>query len=375
MHLGPAGGFEGEPTPAGDSRSPPRTSARPRPRWRWRSRGARDQRLGSARPASATALDDQARALFARDPLDQRRIGIEDDEAAGRVHERRVGEAQREVVRLAEQHDQIGAAEHLGEGAEPRVVDAARAFHADRGHARRGRRACAAARGPPSCTACGPARISGRAAPANAASAASAAASASGCASAASCGLAWPERTPCPRSSPRADRRAGSDARARAGPSWRCAPRGEVMAQRLRRASLSRRPWSPAAAMSAWRSSWKAPRPSSRVPACPDSSTSGESAASAVHSAATALAWPGPPVTRAMPHLPGQARPGVRHVHGRRLVAHVHQPRAGAESRIEERHDVIAGQREDRAQTRAIERARQDVRPPDLAGHVCLPGS
>ena len=64
---------------------------------------------------------------------------VEDDEAAGRVHERRVGEAQREVVGLAQQKDQVGPAEHLGERAQARVVDAARALHADRGHARRGR--------------------------------------------------------------------------------------------------------------------------------------------------------------------------------------------------------------------------------------------
>ena len=57
-------------------------------------------------------------------------------------------------------------------------------------------------------------------------------------------------------------------------------------------------------AISAWRNSWKPPRSSSQVAACPDSSTIGDSAASAVYSAPTALAWPGPPVTSAMPASP-----------------------------------------------------------------------
>ncbi len=43
-------------------------------------------------------------------------------------------------------------------------------------------------------------------------------------------------------------------------------------------------------AIAAWRNSWNPPRPSSQVAACPDSSTRGDSAASAVYSAPTALA-------------------------------------------------------------------------------------
>ncbi len=58
------------------------------------------------------------------------------------------------------------------------------------------------------------------------------------------------------------------------------------------------------AAISAWRSSWKAPRPTSLSPACPDSSTSGDSPACAVHSAAAALVKPAPPLTHTMPHWP-----------------------------------------------------------------------
>ena len=64
---------------------------------------------------------------------------VEDDEAAGRVHERRVGEAQREVVGFAQQKDQVAPAEHLGERAQARIVDAARALHADARARRRDR--------------------------------------------------------------------------------------------------------------------------------------------------------------------------------------------------------------------------------------------
>ena len=58
------------------------------------------------------------------------------------------------------------------------------------------------------------------------------------------------------------------------------------------------------AAISAWRSSWKPPRPSWVVSVWPDSSTTGDSCPSAVISAAVALAWPGPPVTMARPGRP-----------------------------------------------------------------------
>src|ERR1700738_225279 len=47
------------------------------------------------------------------------------------------------------------------------------------------------------------------------------------------------------------------------------------------------------AAISAWRISWKPPRPSSHVAAWPESSTIGDSAPRAVNRAPTALAWPG----------------------------------------------------------------------------------
>jgi hypothetical protein len=60
-------------------------------------------------------------------------------------------------------------------------------------------------------------------------------------------------------------------------------------------------------------------------------------------------------------------------VHGRRLVADVHQLQAGADGRIEDGHDVIAGQREHVAQAHAFENAGEDVGAPDRGGHVSLP--
>ena len=69
--------------------------------------------------------------MFAGRLTVQSGVGIDDDEAAGRIDERRIGEAQREVVGLAEQQDQVGARQHLGKCAERGIVDAARAFHAE----------------------------------------------------------------------------------------------------------------------------------------------------------------------------------------------------------------------------------------------------
>jgi hypothetical protein len=44
--------------------------------------------------------------------------------------------------------------------------------------------------------------------------------------------------------------------------------------------------------------------------------------------------------------LAGQTTPGIGHVHGRRLVAHVQQAQLRAEHGIENRHDVVARQGE-----------------------------
>ena len=71
----------------------------------------------------------EAPALLAPNALDQGLIGIDDQEAAAGIDKGRVGEAQGEVVRLANEQDQIGLAQDLGEGAQPRIVDAAWAFH------------------------------------------------------------------------------------------------------------------------------------------------------------------------------------------------------------------------------------------------------
>ena len=71
----------------------------------------------------------QPRALLAPHARDHRLIGIDDREPAGRIDERRIAEPQGEIMRLAQQHDQVGPGQNLGEGAEPRIVDAARAFH------------------------------------------------------------------------------------------------------------------------------------------------------------------------------------------------------------------------------------------------------
>ena len=99
--------------------------------------GAPAIRACAAGLASATALEGEAFALLALHALDHGRVGVDGDEPAGRIDERRIAEAQREIVRLAEQHDQIGLLQHLGEGAEARIVDAARAFHRHDGNAER----------------------------------------------------------------------------------------------------------------------------------------------------------------------------------------------------------------------------------------------
>ena len=95
--------------------------------------------------ASATALEARRSPFSRLHALDHGRIGIDGDEAAGRIDERRIGEAQREIVRLAQQHDQVGLPQNFGEGAEARIVDAARTFHAARPECRAYPRAAAAA--------------------------------------------------------------------------------------------------------------------------------------------------------------------------------------------------------------------------------------
>ena len=59
--------------------------------------------------------------------------------------------------------------------------------------------------------------------------------------------------------------------------------------------------------------------------------------------------------------LAGEPPPGVRHVHGRRLVAHVHEVELRLQRRIEQRHDVVAGQREHVPAAETLERTGNDV--------------
>ncbi len=274
-----------------------RTSLRPAPDGRgWRAARC-DQGAGGGL-ASATALKAQALALLAGDALDHGGLGIDDDEPAGGIDERRLAEAQGEIVRLAEQDDQVGLAQHLGEGAEPGIVDAARALHRHDRHAggglelREQRQIAGMAelragedqgrvplrQAPPGCGI-------GRRQP-------------SGCCGARSDAAATAGAPARPRPSLQQVERQAQMHRPRPAGHARCArPR------RARRPALP--PIAPVqdalvtgAAISAWRSSWKAPRPTSLTPACPDSSTSGDSAACAVQRAAAALVKPAPPLTR-----------------------------------------------------------------------------
>ena len=62
-------------------------------------------------------------------------FGIDHHKLAIRRHRRRLAEAQCEIRLLAEQHHQIGVCQHAGKSAPRGIVDAARAFHAQRRHA------------------------------------------------------------------------------------------------------------------------------------------------------------------------------------------------------------------------------------------------
>ena len=76
------------------------------------------------------------------------------------------------------------------------------------------------------------------------------------------------------------------------------------------------------------------------------------------------------------PRLARQPSPGIRHVHGCRLVARMHQPLPRIDRRVEQRHDVVAGEREDRVVSGAFQRAHDDVGAADVcAGHDWFPGT
>ena len=67
-------------------------------------------------------------AALAHRAFGDRAFGVDHHEAAGGIDRRGSAEFQGEIQRLAQQDDQVGAFRHVGEGAERRVVEAARAF-------------------------------------------------------------------------------------------------------------------------------------------------------------------------------------------------------------------------------------------------------
>jgi hypothetical protein len=57
----------------------------------------------------------------------------------------------------------------------------------------------------------------------------------------------------------------------------------------------------------------------------------------------------------------GQAAMGVGHVHGGGFVPHVNEVDARIQRGIEDRHDVVAGQREDTSAAETAKRTSDDV--------------
>jgi hypothetical protein len=52
---------------------------------------------------------------------------------------------------------------------------------------------------------------------------------------------------------------------------------------------------------------------------------------------------------------------GIGHVHGGGFVSHVNEVNAGVERGIEDRHDVVAGKREDASAAHTMQRTSDDV--------------
>ena len=67
--------------------------------------------------------------------------------------------------------------------------------------------------------------------------------------------------------------------------------------------------------------------------------------------------------------LAGQPAPGVGGVHRGGLLPGVHEVDRGADRGVEQRHDVVAGQREDRVVSGAFEGAHDDVGAAEGLGH------
>ena len=98
---------------------------------------AADQRFGRAAHVRDAAQHEPP-VHFLRGALDQRGLGIDRDQPHRRIERRAAHPLGGEIERLAEQNDQVGAAHQIGECAERRIRDAARAFEDDGGRLRRG---------------------------------------------------------------------------------------------------------------------------------------------------------------------------------------------------------------------------------------------
>src|SRR5215470_8108215 len=67
--------------------------------------------------------------------------------------------------------------------------------------------------------------------------------------------------------------------------------------------------------------------------------------------------------------LAGEPAPGIGHMHGGGLVPDVHQAQARPERGVKNRHDMVAGEREDAGAARALEGANDDIGAADLSRH------
>jgi hypothetical protein len=72
--------------------------------------------------------------------------------------------------------------------------------------------------------------------------------------------------------------------------------------------------------------------------------------------------------------LAGHAAPGVGHVHGGGLVAHMHDVELRFDGGIVDRHDVVAREGEHGLVAEPFEAACNDVGAPELPRHVVSPG-
>jgi hypothetical protein len=66
----------------------------------------------------------------------------------------------------------------------------------------------------------------------------------------------------------------------------------------------------------------------------------------------------------------GQSAVGVGHVDGCGLVADMDEIEIGVERRVEDRHDVVAGQREHAVAAETLQRSGNDVGAAQRSGHV-----